>query len=282
LSKSKTKKMKKIYFLAAGLFGLTLNLSAQQELIENGSFELGEQGWDFTLATDAYADLGACVADDGENYLWFGDLEESTGFNDLSEEISQSVLLPSNLDFAEFSFRWSGTSDEQDDVNGFDFLYFGLVDENGDVIYSDSISNADLNPALTVDLCDDWYGGVVFTIDAQYAGQNIEVVFASETDGDFATIFRIDNVSLLAFTTTGLSENNISQIQISPNPAAEQIQINNLNNSDSQISIFNSAGKEIYSHSLKSGINTIDISNLTPGFYFVKEQNGAVSKIVKQ
>jgi hypothetical protein len=102
------------------------------------------------------------------------------------------------------------------------------------------------------------------------------------TDDLNPTIFRIDNVSLLALTTSGLSENNISNLQISPNPAAEQIRINNLNNSDSQISIFSSAGKEIDSHLLNSGINTINISNLSPGFYFVKEQNGAVSKIVKQ
>ena len=276
--------MKKIYFLAAGLFGLTLNLSAQQELIENGSFELGEQGWDFTLATDAYADLGACVADDGENYLWFGDIEELTGLDNIDfEVVSQIVTLPTNLDFAEFTFSWSGGSDEQDDLNDYDLLYIEILDENGDLIYEDSISNADMDISILAEDCDDlWYFDYQTTISSDYAGQDIEIIFMAYTDDLNPTIFRIDNVSLLALTTSGLSENNISSLQISPNPAAEQIQINNLNNSDSQISIFNSAGKEIDSHLLKSGVNAIDISNLTPGFYFVKEQNGAVSKIVKQ
>jgi hypothetical protein len=275
--------MKKIYFLAAGLFGLTLNLSAQQELIENGSFELGEQGWDFTLATNGYADLGECVADDGENYLWFGDVDELTGLDNIDfEEVSQIVTLPTNLDFADFTFSWSGGSDEQDDLNDFDFLYIYILDENLDLIYEDSISNADMDISVLAADCDMWYFDYQTTISSDYAGQDIEIIFMAYTDDLSPTIFRIDNVSLLAFTTTGLPENNISQIQISPNPANDQIQINNLNNSDSQISIFNSAGKEIYSHSLKSGINAIDISNLTPGFYFVKEQNGAVSKIVKQ
>jgi hypothetical protein len=275
--------MKKIYFLAAGLFGLTLNLSAQQELIENGSFELGEQGWDFSLSNYGFADLGKCTADDGNNYLWFGDYDEITGKDSLIyDAVIQTVSLPSNLDFAEFSFRWSGTSDEQDGTNVYDFLLFSILDGNDNEIFRDSISNADLNPTLAVDDCDVWFGGLVYTIDSQYSGQDITIGFASYTDDENPTIFRVDNVSLLAQTTSGLSENNISQIQISPNPSNEQIQINNLNNSDSQISIFNSAGKEIYSHSLKSGINAIDISNLTPGFYFVKEQNGAVSKIVKQ
>jgi len=274
--------MKKKLFLAAGLFSLTFNISAQQELIQNGSFEFGEQGWDFSSSNHGYAEEGGCPADDGQNYLWFGDFDESTGLDDLYEVVSQKVLIPANLDFAEFSFRWSGTSDEQEDIEEYDFLFIEIYDENGEIIFQDEISNADLNPLLTVGLCDDWYGGVAFTIESQYAGQEIEVVFAAETDEGLATIFRIDAVSILAQTTAGLSENNISNLQISPNPATDQIQINNLNNSDSQISIFNSAGKEIYSQSLKSGINTINISNLTPGFYIVKEQNGAVSKIVKQ
>lgn len=275
--------MKKIYFLSAGLIGLTINLSAQQELISNGSFELGDDDWDVTLATNAYTDIGACAADDGDSYLWFGDADELTGLDDIDyEEVSQTVTLPENLDFAEFSFRWSGTSDEQDDVNEFDYLYFGLFDENGDEIFSDSISNADLDPTLMVDDCDDWYGGVFFTIDSQYAGQDISIGFSAFTDDENPTIFRIDNVSLTAYTINGLSENNISQLQISPNPANEQLYIDNLNESDSEILIYNSAGKKINSYQLKSGKNTINISNLTTGFYFVKEQNGVISKVVKQ
>jgi hypothetical protein len=275
--------MKKNYTVLALFFCGTFNLTAQQELITNGSFELGDQGWDITLATYGYADQGSCPADDGQNYLWFGDAAEATGFNNLNEEVSQSVVLPANLDFAEFSFRWSGTSDEQDDVNEFDFLYFALYDQNGNEIYFDSISNADLDPALTVDLCDDWFGGVAFTIDAQYAGQNIDVVFASFTDGDFPTIFRVDNVSILAaVTSVGLTENAISFIEVSPNPANDKIVINNDSNSDVGIVISNSEGRIIQSENLFSGKNEINISSLSNGLYFIKESNGALTKIIKQ
>jgi hypothetical protein len=276
--------MKKVYFLTAGLIGLTLNLSAQQELISNGSFEQGEQDWDLSLATNGYADIGACTADDGDAYLYFGDADELTGLDNIDyEEVSQTVTLPINLDFAEFSFRWSGTSDEQDDVNEFDFLYFGLYDENGDEIFTDSISNADLDPTLAVEDCDEWFGGVVFTLDSDYAGQDITISFAAFTDDANPTIFRIDNVSLIAeTTTTALTENLISEIQLSPNPANDLLYIDNLNESDLEIFIYNSTGKKINSYQLKSGKNNINISNLTPGFYFIKEQNGKVSKIVKQ
>lgn len=275
--------MKKVYLLIAGLIGLTMNLSAQQELIVNGSFEQGEQGWDLSAATNAFADFGVCLADDGDNYLWFGDFDELTGLNDIDfEEVSQIVTLPANLDFADFTFSWSGGSDEQDDLNDFDVLYIDIEDENGDLIYEDSISNADMDISVMAADCDIWYFDYQTTISSIYAGQDVKIIFTAFTDETNPTIFRIDNVSLLAFTTTGLAENKISEIEISPNPATNLIEINNLNNSDTQISIFNSAGNEIYSNLLRSGKNTIDISNLTPGFYYVKEQNGAVSKIVKQ
>jgi hypothetical protein len=216
--------------------------------------------------------------------LWFGDYFEIDGINDISfEYVEQVVTLPSNLDFAEFSFQWSGTSDEQDDINDFDLLYYYLVDENGYIIFEDSLSNANLDPSLTVDLCDDWSGGLYHIIDSQYAGQDIVVVFEAYTDGDFPTIFRVDNVSILATTTsTGLSETTISRLEISPNPANDRIVINNDSSNDILVSILNSEGRKIQSARLLSGKNELNISSLSNGLFFIQEPNGSVSKIVKQ
>jgi hypothetical protein len=274
--------MKKNYFLLPFILLGTFWLTAQQELIVNGSFENGEQGWDFSLSPNGFADQGSCDADNGQNYLWFGDFDELTGINNLAEIVKQTIFLPSNLDFAEFRFRWTGTSDEQDDVNVFDVLRFGLLDENGDAIYVDSISNADLNPLLTVALCDDWNGGVVFTIDSQYAGQVVDVLFTTTSDGDLPTIFRIDNVSIMAETTSGISENVLSLIDVSPNPANEKIVINNDSYSDIMVSILNSDGRMVQSVNLFSGKNELNISSLSNGLYFIQEPNGSTTKIVKQ
>jgi hypothetical protein len=272
----------KLFLLPFILIG-TLNLTAQQELITNGSFENGEQGWDFSEAPNGYADVGWCDADAGQNYLWFGDYDELTGLNNLDfETVFQTVSLPANLDNAEFSFRWSGTSDEQDAVNDFDLLYILLYDENGDLIYEDSLSNADLDPSLTVDLCDDWYGGLYYTIDSQYAGQDIDVVFWAYTDDLYPTIFRIDNVSIMAETTSGISENVLSLIDVSPNPANEKIVINNASSTDIMVSILNSDGRTIQSVNLSSGKNELNISSLSNGLYFIQEPNGSTTKIIKQ
>jgi hypothetical protein len=275
--------MKKNYFLLPFILLGTFCLTAQQELITNGSFENGEQGWDFSLAPNGWADQGGCEPDNGQNYLWFGDFDELNGLDDIDyEEVSQTVSLPANLDFAEFSLRLSGTSDEQDDVDAWDLLYFAIYDENGNEIYIDSISNADLDPLLTVDLCDDWFGGVAFTIDSQYAGQDIDVVFAAYTDGSFPTIFRIDNVSIIAETTAGISENVLSLIDVSPNPANEKIVINNDSSTDMMVSILNSDGRTVQSVNLLSGKNDLNISSLSNGLYFIQEPNGSTTKIIKQ
>ena len=168
-------------------------------------------------------------------------------------------------------------------MNVFDVLRFGLLDENGDAIYVDSISNVDLNPLLTVALCDDWNGGVVFTIDSQYAGQVVDVLFTTTSDGDLPTIFRVDNVSILATTTsTGLSEIANSLLEISPNPANEKIVINNDSSSDITVSILNSDGRMVQSVNLFSGKNELNISSLSNGLYFIQEPNGSTTKIIKQ
>jgi len=272
----------KLFLLPIILMG-AFRLTAQQELINNGGFENGEQGWDFSLAPNGYADQGGCVADAGQNYLWFGDFDELNGLNNIVfEEVSQTVSLPANLDFAEFSFKWSGTSDEQDAINEYDFLYYSLYDANGDLIYEDSLSNADLDPSLTVDLCDDWYGGLYYTIDSQYAGQDIDVVFWAYTDDLNPTIFRIDNVSIMAETTSGISESVLSFIDVSPNPANEKIVINNDSSADILVSILNSDGRTIQSVNLFSGENELNISSLSNGLYFIQEPNGSTTKIIKQ
>lgn len=273
--------MKTNYFLATGLLIASMNLNAQQELIENGSFELGEQGWDFSLSSDAIADFGSCDADEGDNYLWFGDLDELTGYDNIDDEIGQMVTLPANLDYAEFICSWSGVSAEGDDINEFDFLDVTIVDENGNEIYTEYISNADMDITLTTEDCDVWVDDIVFTIPSEYAGQDIEIFFTVTTDDAYPTIFRIDNVSLVAYTTSGLNETIESQISISPNPANENLTITNTSGLEGAIFIANSEGKEVMTSKLNPGENTISISTLNSGIYFIYEMNGSVSKIVK-
>jgi hypothetical protein len=272
-------KTKLLFILCASSFATF----SQQELIQNGSFEQGEVSWDFTGSTDAYGDFGACVASDGDNYLWFGDFDELTGLDNIFDEVYQDVQLPANLNNAQFSFYWSGGSDEQDDIDEWDFLYFGINDANGDEIYYDSISNADMDVTITAADCDPLWYAEGFTIPAQYAGQTITVFFTAETDDLNPTLFRVDEVSILATTTgVGITENVISNLVVGPNPASDAITVKNLSTSEMDVVILNSEGKEMSKTLLTQGENEINISALSSGIYFIKEMNGLVTKLIKQ
>jgi hypothetical protein len=272
-------KTKLLFILCASSFATF----SQQELIQNGSFEQGEVSWDFTLSADAFGDVGICGASDGDSYLWFGDFDELTGLDLIDyDEVAQDVQLPANLNNAVFSFYWSGGSDEQDDIDDWDFLYFGIFDANGDEIYYDSISNADMDVTITAADCDPMWYAEGFTIPAQYAGQTITVSFVAYTDDTNPTLFRVDEVSILATTGVGITENVISNLVVGPNPASDAITVKNLSTSEMDVVILNSEGKEMSKTLLSQGENEINISALSSGIYFIKEMNGLVTKLIKQ
>ena len=272
--------MKKIFLAIVVL--VSSNVESQVELIQNGSFEQGEVSWDFSQATDAYGDFGTCGASDGDNYLWFGDFDELTGLDNLMEEVSQEVQLPANLSYAEFSFYWSGGSDEQDDIDDWDFLYFGLVDANGNEIYYDSISNADMDVTITAADCDPLWYLEEFTIPAQYAGQNIAVVFYAETDDLNPTLFRVDEVSVLAFTTSGIEEANIHTLKVFPNPVEDQLTIERSSDNELPLIITDINGKVMLNQISNLLINQIDVSNFQSGIYFVASSTGSQQKFIKK
>jgi len=270
-------KTKLLFILCASSFATF----SQQELIQNGSFEQGEVSWDLTGSTDAYGDFGACGASDGDNYLWFGDFDELTGLDDIIDEVHQDVTLPANLDYAEFSFYWSGGSDEQDDVDDWDFLYFGIVASNGDEIYYDSISNADMDVTITAADCDPLWYLEGFTIPAQYAGQTISVVFAAYTDDTYPTLFRVDEVSVLAFTTSSVNELDNASFKISQNPVSDVLTINNVNTSNKQYTILDNHGKSLIVQNSNQLETIINVQNLQSGLYFLSDDKGNQSKFIK-
>lgn len=276
----KIENMKKTILLISSI--LSFGAFAQVELIQNGSFEQGEQGWDFSQSVDAYGDLGSCGASEGVNYLWFGDFDELTGLDSLADEVSQSIQLPANLAYAEFSFYWSGGSDEQDAINEFDFLYFGLIDANGNDIYYDSISNADMDITITAADCDPLWYLEGFTIPAQYAGQNITVAFYAETDDINPTLFRVDEVSVLAFTTSGVEEEKNKVLRVSPNPVENQLIIERTSENELPLIITDVNGKVLLSQSSNSLITQIDVSHFQSGIYFISSLTGSQQKFIKK
>ena len=268
------------------LFSLVLVLTgsrafSQQELVINGGFENFEQGWDFTLADSAFADIGLCQPHGGDNYLFFGDYWEETGAFNMIDFVSQDIQLPPNMHHADFICWGSAVSDEQDDVNEYDFLDIIIYDALGQEIFFDYASNADCDITLTAADCDGW-SELTFTIPQQYAGQMITISFESDVDNTLGTIFRIDDVSLKSYTSADVATLWIDAFSFYPNPANAAVTIENPNNEKQGLRISNELGQVIRYEVLDSGKNMIDLTQMSSGVYFIQMGDSKVEKLIVQ
>ncbi len=272
--------MKRIFFLSATM--LIGNIAfTQQELVINGGFESFEQGWDFTLADSAWADFGYCTPHGGENYLYFGDYMEETGAFDMIDFVTQDIQLPSNMHHADFTCWFSAVSDEQNDIDEYDFLDIIIDNSSGQVIFSDYFSNTDCDVALTVLDCDGWYP-ITFTIPSQYAGQTITINFESDVDASFGTIFRIDDVSVKSYTSADVATLSVDELSFYPNPSNGAITIENPKNEKQGLRISNELGQLVRYEIIDPDRNTIDLTELSNGVYFIQLGDSKVEKLIIQ
>jgi hypothetical protein len=266
------------------IFSLALVLSgsaafSQQQLVVNGGFENFDQGWDFTLADSAWADFGFCDANGGLNYLWFGDYNEITGAPDTYDIVSQVVSLPANMTSGTFSYYVSATSDEQEALIAYDVMNIYLFDLAGNVVYNDSISNTDCDVLLTAADCDSW-GYLSYNIPVQFAGQMLIISFVSSNDSSFGTIFKVDDVSLVVSTSVDVAKMDQKQFGFYPNPAHGSLTIENPKNEKQGLRISNELGQVVRYEFLDSGKNTIDLTDMSSGIYFIQLGDSKVEKLI--
>ena len=81
---------------------------------------------------------------------------------------------------------------------------------------------------------------------------------------------------------TGISEaSHESDFSFSPNPASKRITIHSGNLQHNLLEILNSEGKILFSQTVNQTMQSIDVSSLSAGIYFVK-WNGRVKKLAIQ
>jgi len=114
--------------------------------------------------------------------------------------------------------------------------------------------------------------------------QTIYVRFTDLTNNCFAlTSFRIEADELL-----GVSENSLSDLSITPNPASDRVVLQSqFLSSESLVTVFNLQGRAVYSEQITPQNNRLEVnlSNLISGMYFVKissEGMTNMSKLIKK
>ena len=81
---------------------------------------------------------------------------------------------------------------------------------------------------------------------------------------------RVDDIMISKVGTVGVKTNTANDaISIFPNPTSGILNINAVE-ANSSVEVFNVIGDKVYTNSLVKGNNTIDLSSLSNGAYFVK------------
>ena len=156
-----------------------------------------------------------------------------------------------------------------------------------DVLVVDAIDNS-LIATLATDLNlpepDATTGeATIFTYDlSSYEGQDVRIAFYSSTLDRNAA--RLDDFTLDAFSTLGISTNTLEGFTLYPTIVKEELNFRSQNKVEA-ITVFNLLGQKVFSGAPNTNNSSINLSNLRPGVYVVKvsaEGKTGSYKIVKE
>jgi len=192
--------------LAAALVALRAGVAiGQEELVVNGGFEfLNEGEWHISPAGDGAFITNGPAAQAGVGYLSMGNV------NGANQAVFQTVILPTNLISAVFSFDYEIA--RADTVAGDDVLSVYIRDTNQNVLaFLGSINNlAATNPPAYFHVATNLAAYTGQTNLSSYAGRAVQLYFKVTTDlvSGSQTTFDIDNVSILIGTTADIPAND--------------------------------------------------------------------------
>jgi hypothetical protein len=282
--------MKKIVFFFVLLLGSLFAFT--QELITNGNFtsptispwaatanSAGVNGWFGPGAS-------GCGQTTNNNYVWFADLEEQTGVDNLVEGLYQQISIPANASSATLSFRVSISTLESGSTP-YDFFRVNVLGTAGNLLETLwSLDNSYGNYGIPG--CGTWFI-LTSAIPSTYFGQTIRLAFEATTDGTLPTIFRFDDVSVLVSTqvpscTYSLSSNTYICANANANNYNNVVLVNTQNGCSWNASVL-SGGSWLTTSSSgngSGGVNIIVSENTNPsprsGIISVGDQSFTVTQ----
>jgi hypothetical protein len=114
-------------------------------------------------------------------------------------------------------------------------------------------------------------GASIGTADFNYVGGPTTIFLFSTSSG-----INLYYIKAVPTVPTSINNTQINQEKIFPNPARETVTVNT--NETIKISIFNSSGILMKQELASPSMNTLNISDLNPGLYFVRSNNNKISQ----
>ncbi|MBN2892014.1 MAG: choice-of-anchor J domain-containing protein [Bacteroidales bacterium] len=259
--------MKKFLLLFVA-FALSLSLSAQitknfedQNLTSGGWTAVsvtGDQVW--TVPSTTY----------GHNDTYCGKM---TGYDGASFENEDWFISP--------SFN-------ADEATGLSLEFWNAKGYTGDQLvayYSNDYNGSDVSGATWTEITGiTWHDGVTFwewtnsgTIDlSSLTGTSVYIAFKYTSNTTESTTWELDDITISGVTST--KEATQSKISVYPNPVVNTLYITE----NANVTVYNITGAELMS---ATNTNTIDVSNLETGVYFVQiatVEGTTTQKIIKK
>lgn len=176
---------------------LSVQVFGQTELLINGSFSNGSTGWTFFGSPQDFHIASLSCPGNAAPYLYLG--TSSGGYKDNAEgDIYQDIVVPSNASSLNFSYKFSCNTYEITTTSQYDLFIVRVMDNTtSESLYQVNYSNLDAAPAPG---CQP-YGQHSFSINnaSSRSGHTIRIMFQASTDIGKATVFRLDDVSLVAY-----------------------------------------------------------------------------------
>jgi len=253
--------MKKLLLSAVLLMGSLFSFT--QELITNGNFSsVSISPWAVTsnsAGTDGWFGPGTCGQTVNNSYTWFGDENEQTGIDNLTEGLYQQISIPANSSNVTLSFRLSVNTLEPD-ATPYDFFRVNLLNSSGGFL--ETLHNVDNSAGVFgIPGCGGWFE-LGYTFPSIYFGQTVILSFEATTDGLYPTIFRLDDVSVFATIPTpctySLSTNNYNCNDASANTYNNVVLVNTQNGCPWNASV-QSGGSWLTTNSSGNGSGGINI-----------------------
>ena len=225
----------------------------------------GEQGWhQGSYQGTTYANMNGYAngaANQNEDWLiGFAEIPEGVGYNEIWVEFRTAMKFDGDQLRVAISTDYDGVSDPgefnwEDITDAFDY----------------STGNYEWVESGALDVAD--------IVD----NQSFYIAFIYTSTPEAAASWEIDYVRVTGRDMTAVNENEITTVNLYPNPANEQVSF--VLDNDAQVSVFDVTGRMVSEMNATAGNTQLNVSELESGVYFVnfRYANGStsVSKFVK-
>lgn len=267
--------MKKIYTLAIALFGVVA--FAQTELIVNGGFEEWNDTNDFPTGYSP-APFTASVSKES-TIVYDGDFsakhQQTSGGSAI--KIQQEVPVVAGNSYT-ISFRFL---DNDPNARHRDWSFWLTDNEAGDGYTTLDNHKEELRGDAYSEDNEEWQTySVTLTAPATATAFRLEVRTYNTGSGSGAIYY--DNFSVIDNSTSSVRSNDISGLNIYPNPVTgNTLYVTSFNSVDKSVAIFDVLGKQVINTTTING--AVNVANLNAGVYIVKvteEGKTATRKLV--